>query len=193
MDGVLHNEAFRHIHGENNLESWTRLLQEFKFFGEMSTDDHVKYLRKKCVLGASEWLSGMHGSKVNDKMDLGYSDHEWTTIWNLLLEDGAWAMPSLKDKHGNPIKENYAPEMLIKFLAHELKTHIIVFDLHLDTIQFCSANHLKSGNIVFESPVLLYATGNHFQAVFPKDHEYFIENWKALMILLSQSFPGPHP
>ena len=86
----------------------------------------------------------MHGSKVNDKIKLGYSDQEWISIWDLLLEVGAWALPSLKDKHGNPTKENYAPEMLIKFIAHELKTHIIVFDLLLNTIQFCSANHLKS-------------------------------------------------
>ena len=65
--------------------------------------------------------------------------------------------------------------MLIKFLAHELKTHIIVFDLHHDTIQFCSGNHLKRGNIIFESPLILYATGNHFQSVFQKDHAYFIK------------------
>ena len=25
----------------------------------------------------------------------------------------------------------------------------------------------------FESPLLLYATGSHFQSVFPKDHEFF--------------------
>ena len=69
----------------------------------------------------------MHCSKVNDKINLGYTDQEWTTIWNLLSEDGAWAMPSLKDEQGNDIKENYAPELLIKYIAHALRCHIIVF------------------------------------------------------------------
>ena len=42
-------------------------------------------------------------------------------------------------------------------------------------IQFCSGNFLKDDNIIFESPLILYATGNHFQSVFQKDHEYFIQ------------------
>ena len=95
IDGVLYNEAFRHITREDNVESWTQLLKEFKFFGEMSPPDHVRYLRKRFVSGASQWLSGMHGSNVNDKINLGYTDQQWTTIWNLLLDDGAWALPSL--------------------------------------------------------------------------------------------------
>ena len=181
-DGVLHNEAFRHTGRERNLESWTNLLQEFKFFGEMDVHDHITFLRWRFVTGASEWLSGGHGSKQNDQNILGYTDQEWESIWSSMLEDGAWAMPSLKDNMGNHLKDNFAPELLIKFIAHDLKSHIIVFDLQLNSIQFCSGNHIKSDNVIFDSPLLLYATGSHFQAVFQKDHSFFIDLAKKLDI-----------
>ena len=134
----------------------------------------MEFLRAHLVLGASQWLSGMHGSKENEKVKFGYSDREWEWIWSLMVEDGAWAVPALKDNEGNYLKENFAPEMLIRYAAHELKCHIIVVDLQLVRIQFCSGNFLKDGNVVFESPLILYATGNHFQSVFQKDHAYFI-------------------
>ena len=92
-----------------------------------------------------------------------------------MQEDGAWAVPAVKDKDANTVKENYAPEMLIKFAAHELKCNIIVLDLSLDTIQFCSGNHLRNHNVVFDSPLVLYSTGSHFQAVFHTDHDFWSE------------------
>ena len=155
------------------MDSWTKLLKEFKFFGEMDMQEHINFLRWRFVTGASDWLSGAHGSKQNDKNNLGYTDQEWESVWSSMLEDGAWAMPSLKDSLGNHLKDNFAPEMLIKFIAHDLKSHIIIFDLMLNRIQFCSGNHIRSDNVIFDSPLLLYATGSHFQAVFQKDHSFF--------------------
>ena len=61
----------------------------------------------------------------------------------------------------------------IKFIAHDIRCHIIVFDLPSGSTQFCSGNYLKKDNVAFESPILMYSTGNHFQAVFPKDIEGF--------------------
>ena len=90
-----------------------------------------------------------------------------------MLENGAWAVPSIKDDKGNNIKANFAPEILIKFIAHELKTHIIVFDLQLGRVQFLSGNHVRIANVVFDSPLLIYATGGHFQSILQEDHKYF--------------------
>ena len=81
-------------------------------------------------------------------------------------------MPALRDTEGNYLKENFAPELLIKYAAHKLKCHIIVFDLQLNRIQFCSGNYLKDENVIFDSPMILYATGGHFQSVFAINHEY---------------------
>ena len=63
---------------------------------------------------------------------------------------------------------------MIKYMAHDLRCNIIVFDLVLDQIQFISRNQLKINNVVFDSPLLVYATGNHYQSVMQQDHEYFI-------------------
>ena len=90
------------------------------------------YLRNRFVLGASEWLAGKYGSKRNDKNILDYTDDEWAYIWSTMLEDRAWAVPPIKDNFGNIIKQNFAPEMMIKFIAHVLKCHIVVFDLLLE-------------------------------------------------------------
>ena len=143
-------------------------------------DNHTMYLRNRFVLGASEWLAGKYGSKRNDKNILDYTDDEWAYIWSTMLEDRAWAVPPIKDNFGNIIKQNFAPEMMIKFIAHDLKCHIVVFDLLLDRIQFVSGNHLKSNNVVFDSPLLMYTTGSHFQCVMQQDHEYFIQYAKEL-------------
>ena len=67
------------------------------------------YLRNRFAIGASEWLAGKNGSKRNDKNILDYTDDEWAYIWSTMLEDGAWAVPSIKDELGNIIKQNYAP------------------------------------------------------------------------------------
>ena len=177
-DGIMNNDAMKHNGSETKNETWTKLLQDLKFFeGE---DDHIMYLRRRFVLGASESMSGCNGSNQNDKALFGYTDEEWAFIWMTMIEDGAWAVPSIKNKEGNTIKANWAPEILIKFIAHELKCHIIVFDLLLNTVQFLSGNHVKSENVVFDSPLLLYTTGGHFQSVLPMDHEFFINYAKEL-------------
>ena len=174
-DSIFNNEAFEHTGDDNVLRRWTELLKDFKFYEDMDDADHINYLRSKFVLGASEWLAGMHGSKENEKSNLGYSDVEWEFIWSTMIEEGAWAVPSLQDHQGNIVKENNAPEMFIKFAAHELKCNIIVFDLQFGTVRYLSGNHLISNNVIFDSPLLLYSTGSHFQAVFQIEHEFFIE------------------
>ena len=161
-------------------------MRKFEFFEEL---DHIGFLRRRLVIGASEWLAGNHGSKENDKEKLGYTDKEWQLIWSLMMEDGAWALPSLKDEYGNFVKDNHAPELLIKFAAHDFQCHIIVFDLQLNRIQFCSGNHLKNNNVIFDSPLILYATGSHFQSVFQKDHTFFI-NLSNKLELDNSNFHG---
>ena len=171
-DGIENNDAFKHSRNENKNETWTNLLIDFQFFGDRQ--DHMMYLRRRFVLGAAEWMAGENGSKQNDKQLFDYTDADWEFIWMTMLEDGAWAVPSIKDSQGNVRKANFAPEILIKYIAHELKCHIIVFDLLLNTVQFLSGNHVKEDNVVFDSPLLLYSTGGHFQAVFQEDHDYFV-------------------
>ena len=177
-DGILHNDAFKHTAGDVHNATWTQLLLDFKFFDDV--ENHSMDLRRRFVLGAADWMAGNNGSLQNDKLLFGYSDADWEYIWMTMLEDGAWAVPSIKDADGNFAKENYAPEILIKYIAHDLRCHIIVFDLVLDSIQFISGNHLKSDNVVFDSPLLIYSTGSHFQAVLPDDHEFFITYAKDL-------------
>ena len=131
VDGILNNDAIKHNGNEHNNETWTQLLLDFKFFDDNT--NHIMYLRRRFVLGAAEWMAGKHGSSQNDKDLLQYTDGQWRFIWTTMLEDGAWAVPSLRDAKGNTIKENYAPEMLIKFIAHELKCHIISY--HVQSVQ----------------------------------------------------------
>ena len=144
-------------------------------------------MRKIFVLGAKEWMAGKNGSKQDDKLLLGYSDMEWEFIWKSMLKDGAWSLPPLRDEEGKIVKENDAPEILIKYIAHVLMCNIIVFDLKLKRIQFLSGNHVKENNVVFQSPLLLYNTGGHFQSVIPKDHEYFIR--LARLLEAEHEFP----
>ena len=169
----MNNDAFKHVEGENKNESWTRLLKDLKFYDE-STGSHTMYMRNRFISGALEWMAGGNGSKQDYKSLFGYTDSEWAYIWSTLCEDGAWAVPSIKDDKGSTVKANFAPEILIKFIAHELRCHIIVFDLLLQRVQFLSGNHIKSDNVVFKSPLLIYNTGGHFQSVFQEDHEYFV-------------------
>ena len=177
-DGILNNDAFKHCNGEDNNENWTQLLRDLNCFEDI--EDQIMYLRRGFVLGAAELMAGRNGSKQNDKLLFDYSDSEWEYIWSTMLEDGAWAVPSIKDKDGNTIKANWAPEILIKFIAHDLKCHIIVFDLVLNRVQFLSGNLLKSNNVVFDSPLLIYSTGGHFQSIFQTNHEYFVNCAKQL-------------
>merc|ERR1739848_875212 len=105
----------------------------------------------------------------------GYTSLEWEMIWSNLFENGAWDVPAFRDSEGNFLKENFGPEMLIRFAAYDIKCHIVVIDLKLSRIQFCSGNFLRDNNVVFESPLILYATGNHFQSVFQNNHGYWIQ------------------
>ena len=177
-DGILQNDALKPNGAETLNETWTNLLEDLKFFGD--EEEHIMYLRRRFVLGASEFMSGANGSKQNDKELFKYTDDEWEFIWTTMLKDGAWAVPSIKDIEGNTVKANWAPEILIKFIAHQLRLHIIVFDLLLNRVQFLSGNHVKDGNVIFDSPLLIYTTGGHFQSVLPTDHEYFINYAREL-------------
>ena len=177
-DGIQNNDAFKHTAGESHNETWTQLLLDLEFFEEV--EDHILDLRRRFVFGAADWMAGNNGSLQNDKLLFGYTDAQWEYIWSTMLEDGAWAVPSITDGDGNVIKENFAPEIMIKYIAHDLRCHIIVFDLVLDTIQFISGNHLKSDNVVFDSPLMMYSTGSHFQSVFQEDHEFFVEHTNNL-------------
>ena len=177
-DGIQNNDAFKHTAGESHNETWTQLLLDLEFFEEV--EDHISDLRRRFVFGAADWMAGNNGSLQNDKLLFGYTDAQWEYIWSTMLEDGAWAVPSITDRDGNVIKENFAPEIMIKYIAHDLRCHIIVFDLVLDTIQFISGNHLKSDNVVFDSPLMMYSTGSHFQSVFQEDHDFFVEHTKNL-------------
>jgi hypothetical protein len=168
-DNILNNDALKHNGTDQLNETWSNVLRKLKFFEDI--EDHTLFLRTRWVMGAAEWMSGRHNSKQNDKEIFGYSDEEWNYIWATMLEDGAWAVPSVKDDFGKTLKENHAPEIFVKFIAHELQCHIIIFDLPLGHVQFCSANHVKENNAVFDSPILLYSTGSHFQSVFPKNQE----------------------
>ena len=127
----------------------------------------TRHLRQRWVVGASEWMAGKHGSLQNLKQLFSYSDSEWKYIWSSMIADGAWSVPSIKDSQGNDLKENYAPEIMIKYIAHDIQCHLLIIDLRIGTIQYCSANYLKKNNVAFESLLLLYATGNHFQSVIP--------------------------
>ena len=166
-DSILNNDALKHNGKDQLNETWSNLLQDLKLFDDI--DDHTMFLRTKWVMGAAEWMSGGKGSKQNDKEIFDYSDEEWNYIWSTMMEDRAWAVPSVKDDFGHTLKENHAPEILIKYIAHELHCHIVIFDLLLGQVQFCSANHVKDNNALFDSPILLYCTGGHFQSVFPKN------------------------
>ena len=57
-DGIENNEAFRHTRNEKRQESWTNLLQDLKFSEDMDEDEHIKYLKNRFTIGASEWLAG---------------------------------------------------------------------------------------------------------------------------------------
>ena len=173
MDGVLNNEGFRHTDG--GTDEWTVLLKDLKFYDNtMDEVQHIQFIRNRWVLGASEWLAGNNGSKENDQSLLGYSNKEWNYIWATMIENGAWDVPSVKDRKGNFLKENQAPEMMIKYIAHDLQCNIIIFDLFNNTVEFCSGNQLLDHNIKFNSPLLLYTTGSHFQSLLPTNHDFFI-------------------
>ena len=146
----------------------------------LDDDDHIQFLRTKWGLGAAEALAGRNGSQINDKDTLGYTDDDWNFIWSTMIEDRAWSVPGITDHTGKVVKENFAPEMFINYIAHDIRCNIIIFDLKLDRVRFCSANHLKSDNLVFDSPLLLYATGSHFQSVLPQDEKFFEDLAKQL-------------
>ena len=172
----MNNDAFKHNGSDGETGTWTQLLKNLRIFDNcFEESEHLRFLRNKWVLGASEWLAGKHGSNANDKTLLGYTDDEWNFIWSTMIEDKAWAVPPIRSKDGKFLKENNSPEMFIKFIAHDLQCNIVVFDLFNNTVQICSGNILKPNNVKFDSPLLLYTTGSHFQSVVPKDHEFFVQ------------------
>ena len=103
-DGILNNDAFKHNSGEDNNEKWTNLLRNLKFYEDK--EDHIMYLRQRFVLGAADWMAGENGSKQNYKLLFGYTDAEWEYIWTTMLEDGAWAVPNIRNNEGEKLKEN---------------------------------------------------------------------------------------
>ena len=155
---------------ERNSADLSRDLRIYNFSGHNTT-----VLRKRWVLGASDWLAGKHGSLNNLKNIFQYTDDEWNFVWSTMICDKAWNVSGLKDLAGNVIKENFGPEMLIRYIAHDIRCHIIVFDLQLEVLQFCSGNYLKDNNVIDSSPLLMYCTGSHFQSLHPKYPEYFCE------------------
>ena len=191
VDGLLNNDALKNNKGENLSETWTKLVQDLKLFED--NEDYTNYLRNRWVSGSAEWMAGENGSKQNDKELFGYSDDEWQYIWSTMVEDGAWAVPSIMDSFGNVVKGNFAPEIMIKYIAHDLKCHIIVIDLLLDNVQFCSGNHVKDDNVVFDSPLIVYSTGGHFQSVFQIDHEFFISYAQKQEDLNKGTMPSSEP
>ena len=66
-------------------------------------------------------MAGKHGSLQNLKEVFGYSNSEWDYIWNTMKIDKSWNVPAIKDAIGNELKENYAPEIMIKFIAHDIR------------------------------------------------------------------------
>ena len=64
-DSLLYNDALKHNGVDQLNETWVELLQDLKFWDE--TNNHTLYLRRRWILECAEWLSGMHGSKRNDK------------------------------------------------------------------------------------------------------------------------------
>ena len=170
----------KHNKGEQPNKSWTKLLKELNLNGDRT--NNTSPLRTKWAFEASELLAGKNGSKINFKESLGYTDEEWYFIWSTMTEDGAWSVPGFPDSTGKVVKENFAPEMFIRYIAHAMQCNIIVFDLKLNGFQFCSANILKDDNVAFDSPLLLYATGSHFQSVLPQDHSFFESFAKQLEI-----------
>ena len=146
-DGILNNMTLESNKKTSGPNSRTQLLKNLGFFDNIY--NHILYLRQRWVLGASQWFTGMNGSLQNLKAVFGYDDFEWQFIWSSMNKRGAWDVPKILDSKGSVIKENYAPEMMIKYMAHDLRCHIVVIDLQLGSIQFCSANYLQENNVIF--------------------------------------------
>ena len=147
MDGILNNDGLKHNGNDEKNETWQKLLIDLKIYDGMTDDDHIQFLRTQFVVGASYWCAGKNGSLENDQANYGYTDDQWEFIWSSMAENGAWAVPDIHDNDGHFVKHNIAPELLIKYVAHHLQCHIVVFDLHLGIIQFCDGNRLKRNNV----------------------------------------------
>ena len=70
-DGIMNNDAFKHTAWDVCQESWIELLKDLKFYEDLDNMEHMSYLRKRFVFGASEWMAGKHGSKENIKLLFG--------------------------------------------------------------------------------------------------------------------------
>ena len=136
-------------------------------------EERIKNLRLRWVSGSYQWMAGKCGSQQNLKEYFEYNDEEWDYIWNTMAKDKAWSVPNIDDEMGNMLKQNFAPEIMIKYIAHDIQCHIIIIDLQLEMIQFCSGNYLKENNIISDAPILMYSTGNHFQSIYTENLEFF--------------------
>ena len=103
-DSILNNDALKNNEGDEANGTWTTLPKEMNYFED--EDNNTDDLRRRWVLGAMEWMSGKNGSKQNDKELFDYTDDEWEYIWSTMMEDGAWAVPDIKDSLGNKRKGN---------------------------------------------------------------------------------------
>ena len=151
VDGLLNCDSLKYTLSGNLRDEWVNVISDLKL--GQGIDQSIQ-LRNRWVKGSSEWMAGYHGSLQNYKDVFQYSDDEWDFIWSTMRKDKAWDVPNIKDSAGNLLKGNYAPELMIKFIAHDIRCHIIVFDLPSGSTQFCSGNCLKNDNLAFESPLL---------------------------------------
>ena len=135
----MNNDAFKHTAKDSRNETWMELLMDFKIFDGM--DDQIMYLRRRFVLGASEWMAGKNGSMQNDKLVFDYTDGEWEFIC-LKMVHGLYLASQIEMKMLS--KKKNAPEIMMKLVAHDLKSNIIVFDLQLNIIQVSSMSRTIS-------------------------------------------------
>ena len=105
-------------------------------------------------------MAGKHGSLQNLKEYFEYNDEESRYFWNTMIKDRAWSDPNIYDEMGNYKKQNFAPEMMIKFITIDIQCHINIIDLQLEMIQFCSGNYLKESHIISDMPIIFLVVNN---------------------------------
>ena len=115
------------LESEENLKD-SALYNIVKELSLLEENEHrITNLRRRWVTGAYEWMAGKHGSLQNLKEYFEYNDEEWHYVWNTMIKDRAWSVPNIYDELGNEKKQNFAPEMMIKFIAHDIRCHIYLF------------------------------------------------------------------
>ena len=90
-DFMLNDVAIKRRH--------TLLADLFRDLAVYSMPGHnTVILRKRWVVGASEWLAGKYGSLQNLKDIFQYTDDQWRFVWSTLIHDKTWNVPHIKDK-----------------------------------------------------------------------------------------------